>query len=77
MYETMSLRVLVEPEAGGDATRGGIEPAEEGVAGGAQEARCLPVGSDCDVEADEDWRPHPQIRQGAKTSGLEQIAMMA
>ncbi len=57
MYETMSLKVLVEQRR--------------------EETRCLPVGFDRGVGADEDWRPHPQVLQGTETSGLEQVAMMA
>src|SRR5215216_6086492 len=64
-------------EAAGDATRGGTEPAEEGIAGGAHETRRLPMGFDRGVGADEDWRPHLQVVQGAETIGLQHVTMIS
>jgi hypothetical protein len=55
VYETMSLKVLVEQRR--------------------EETRCLPVGFDRGVGADE-WLPHPLVLQGAETSRSEQVAMM-
>jgi hypothetical protein len=74
VYETMNLVVFEQRR---DAARGGIEPPDESVAGGAQETRCLPMSFDRGVGADGGWWPHPQVLQDAQKSRPGQEVMMS